>query len=110
MLCAGAGCGGVAEQAAKIDGVAKVLCADDAVLGAKLAEPTAAPFVPSHPRAADGFDTPSLRFVGGTAPYFHDGRFATLEDLLMNPGGRMGHTLHLSRRDALALTAYLETL
>lgn len=76
----------------------------------KLAEPTAAPFVPSNPRAEDGFDTPSLRFVGGTAPYFHDGRFATLEDLLMNPGGRMGHTLHLSRRDALALTAYLETL
>src|SRR5262245_789877 len=24
------------------------------------------------------FDTPSLKFVAGTAPYFHDGRFPTL--------------------------------
>ena len=28
------------------------------------------------------FDTPSLQFVGGTAPYFHDGRYPTLIDLL----------------------------
>lgn len=42
VLCAGAGCGSAAEAAAKIDGVAKVLCADDASYGNGLAEPVAA--------------------------------------------------------------------
>ena len=42
VLCAGASCGGAAEAAAKIDGVAKVLCADDASYGNGLAEPVAA--------------------------------------------------------------------
>jgi cytochrome c peroxidase len=56
------------------------------------------------------FDTPSLRFVSGTAPYFHDGRYRTLEEVLEASDGRMGHTSRLSRDDLLALTAYLETL
>lgn len=42
VLCASAGCGGAAEAAAKLDGVAKVLCADDASYGNGLAEPIAA--------------------------------------------------------------------
>ena len=42
VLCAGASCGGAAEAAGKIDGVAKVLCADDASYGNGLAEPIAA--------------------------------------------------------------------
>jgi electron transfer flavoprotein alpha subunit len=42
ILCAGSGCGGAAEAAAKLDGVAKVLCADDAAYGHGLAEPIAA--------------------------------------------------------------------
>jgi electron transfer flavoprotein alpha subunit len=41
VLCAGAGCGGAAEAAAKITGVSKVLCADDAAYGNGLAEPIA---------------------------------------------------------------------
>ena len=41
VLCASAGCGDAALAAAKLDGVAKVLCADDAVYGNGLAEPTA---------------------------------------------------------------------
>ncbi|MBI1492933.1 MULTISPECIES: FAD-binding protein [Rhodobacterales] len=41
VLCAGAGCGGAAEAAAKLDGVSKVLCADDAAYGNGLAEPMA---------------------------------------------------------------------
>ena len=56
------------------------------------------------------FDTPSLRFVSGTAPYFHDGRFRSLEDVMEHSDGSMGHTMHLSRPDLLALVAYLETL
>jgi len=39
VLCAGAGCGDAASNAAKITGVAKVLCADDAAYGNGLAEP-----------------------------------------------------------------------
>jgi len=41
VLCASAGCGSAAEAAAKLDGVAKVLCADDAAYGNGLAEPIA---------------------------------------------------------------------
>jgi len=42
VLCAGSGCGAAAEQAATLEGVAKVLCADDPSLGHGLAEPVAA--------------------------------------------------------------------
>ena len=56
------------------------------------------------------FDTPSLRFVGGTAPYFHDGRYATLHELLVATDGKMGHTSHLTPADLDALEAYLTTL
>ena len=56
------------------------------------------------------FDTPSLRFVGGTAPYFHDGRYATLGDLLRGVDGTMGHTGSLSGDELRALEAYLEDL
>jgi len=42
ILCAGASAAGAAADAAKIDGVAKVLCAEDDSLGHRLAEPTAA--------------------------------------------------------------------
>jgi DNA-binding beta-propeller fold protein YncE len=63
--------------------------------------------------AVDGaatFDTPSLRFVGGTAPYFHDGRYPTLHALLVGSDGKMGHTKQLSRPDLDALEAYLRSL
>ncbi len=42
VLCAGATCSAAADEAAKISGVAKVLCAEDALYGHRLAEPTAA--------------------------------------------------------------------
>jgi len=42
VLCASAGCSGAADAVAKLDGVAKVLCADDASYGNGLAEPVAA--------------------------------------------------------------------
>jgi cytochrome c553 len=55
-------------------------------------------------------DTPSLRYVGATAPYFHDGRYASLRAMLTDPSHRMGHVDVLTTRDVDALTAYLETL
>ncbi|APX90110.1 electron transfer flavoprotein subunit alpha [Brevirhabdus pacifica] len=42
VLCTGASCAAAAETAAKIDGVAKVLCAEDPLYGHRLAEPVAA--------------------------------------------------------------------
>jgi cytochrome c peroxidase len=57
-----------------------------------------------------GFDTPSLRFIRGTAPYFHDGRYPTLEALLEDPTSTMGHADTLSVQDRAALAAYLRTL
>ncbi len=56
------------------------------------------------------FKTPSLHFVGGTGPYFHDGRYKTLHDLLRDIDGRMGHTKHLTSADLDALESYLRTL
>lgn len=56
------------------------------------------------------FKTPSLRFVAGTAPYFHDGSVATLEQLVAGNNNRMGKTTHLSKADQQALVAFLKTL
>ncbi|MEM1302230.1 MAG: FAD-binding protein [Pseudomonadota bacterium] len=41
ILCAGGSCGGAAEAAAKLDGVTKVICAEDDAYGHDLAEPVA---------------------------------------------------------------------
>jgi hypothetical protein len=54
------------------------------------------------------FDTPSLRFLAGRAPYFHDGRYQTVRELLEAVDGTMGHTKHLSDQGFDALQAYLE--
>ena len=42
VLCCGATCAGAAQEAARIAGVTKVLCAEDALYGHRLAEPVAA--------------------------------------------------------------------
>ena len=42
VLCAGATCAAAADEAAKIDGVARVLCAENPLYGHRLAEPVAA--------------------------------------------------------------------
>jgi mono/diheme cytochrome c family protein len=56
------------------------------------------------------FDTPSLALLAGRAPYFHDGRFASLRELLAAKGDNMGHTSQLSPSDLAALEAFLATL
>ena len=56
------------------------------------------------------FRTPPLLHVGATAPYFHDGRYPTLERLLADNFDRMGQTSHLPPGDVHALAAFLRTL
>jgi mono/diheme cytochrome c family protein len=56
------------------------------------------------------YKVPSLLFVGGTPPYYHDGSAATLEDLIEHDKDRMGKTRHLSADERAALVAYLRTL
>lgn len=56
------------------------------------------------------FETPSLRFIAQSAPYFHDGRYATLLEMINGCDGRMGTTKHLLEDDKASLVAYLETL
>ncbi|MFO0590078.1 MAG: hypothetical protein U0441_21230 [Polyangiaceae bacterium] len=58
----------------------------------------------------DGFRTPPLLFVGGTGPYYHDGRYPTLEALLADNLDRMGQTSQLPPEDLKAIAAYLRTL
>ncbi len=60
-------------------------------------------------RTDGAFDTPSLRWVALSAPYFHDGRAETLYDVFALPGV---HQLvgTLIQEDIDALIAYLETL
>ncbi|RYE91926.1 MAG: hypothetical protein EOO75_07845, partial [Myxococcales bacterium] len=60
--------------------------------------------------AGQKLDTPTLRFVSGTAPYFHDGRYPTLMSMLEANDHAMGHAMHLNREQRLSLVAYLESL
>ncbi len=55
-------------------------------------------------------DTPSLRFVADTAPYMHDGRYATLRETLVHTDPTMGATGHLREREIADLIAYLRVL
>jgi cytochrome c peroxidase len=59
------------------------------------------------------FSVPSLRGVAGTAPYFHDGRFATLRDVIpvkLALLGEMGFGEPLSEQEIADLIAFLEIL
>jgi hypothetical protein len=56
------------------------------------------------------FDVPSLRYVGLSAPYFHDGSAATIEQLIEDNGDKMGTTGALSALEKKALAAYLRSL
>jgi len=72
---------------------------------------------PLKPWSSPGFDAdeapfraPSLLFVGGTAPYYHDGSAPSLERLVLDNKDRMGKTKQLSPADQRALVAFLRTL
>lgn len=76
-----------------------------------------------NPQDFGKFKTPSLRNVAVSAPYMHDGRFATLEEVIdhYDSGGKRSPTvsplmkysedgLQLSQEDKDALVAFLKTL
>lgn len=56
------------------------------------------------------FETPSLRFIAARGPYFHDGRYSTIRELLVATDGKMGKVGHLPTKDLDALVAYVESL
>jgi cytochrome c peroxidase len=56
--------------------------------------------------SACDFDTPTLRGIFATAPYFHDGSAATLRDAV----DRLPAAAALSSDDRAALVQYLEIL
>jgi cytochrome c peroxidase len=56
------------------------------------------------------FRTPPLRYVAGAGPYFHDGRYDTLEAVIDQNLDRMGNTTSLSADDRSALVAFLRSL
>jgi len=70
-----------------------------------------------HMRGA--FKTPSLRNIINTAPYFHDGRFTTLEQVVRyyaNPPAWTRPDEHelrpgfeLTEKEIVALTAFLQS-
>jgi YVTN family beta-propeller protein len=57
-------------------------------------------------------DTPTLRFLYDSAPYLHDGRAATLRDVLTikNPNDEHGVTSHLTELELGDLIAFLSAL
>jgi DNA-binding beta-propeller fold protein YncE len=56
------------------------------------------------------FKTPSLNYLVGHPPYFHDGSAASIEELIERNANRMGQTAHLSSEERAALVAFLKTL
>jgi YVTN family beta-propeller protein len=60
----------------------------------------------------DRFDTPALRGVARNAPYLHDGRAATLEEVFTkhDPKQRHGAAHTLTREELADLLAYLKSL
>ncbi len=60
--------------------------------------------------ASRRFDTPSLVGAASSGPYFHDGRYPSLEDVLERGDDKMGHTRHLDASERAALVAYMTSL
>lgn len=80
------------------------------------------PFLdPENDELIGAFKTPSLRNVGDTAPYMHDGRFATLTEVVefydgLEARAALGHredsmvALDLTSEEKAVLLRFLETL
>jgi cytochrome c peroxidase len=75
--------------------------------------------ISKNPRDRGAFKTPTLREIARTAPYMHDGSFATLEDVIdfYSEGGRPNPFLdsdirpvRFSPEEKRALVAFLQSL
>ena len=68
--------------------------------------------VTADERIGPAFNTPSLRGVYDTAPYFHDGSAATLHEAVTRPGGSGEHDVRgaLAAADIEDLVAFLLSL
>jgi mono/diheme cytochrome c family protein len=64
----------------------------------------------SHPIGGIAIATPSLHYVTGTAPYFHDGRYKDLRTLLTSSDPDMGSGRALPSTDLDALESYVRSL
>lgn len=60
--------------------------------------------------APAAYKVPSLLFVGGSEPYYHDGSARTLDELVEKNMDRMGKTSHLSADERAALVAFMRSL
>jgi cytochrome c peroxidase len=82
----------------------------------KSADPKAKPAAeaPAEPKAVgtDSFDTPTLLEMYRTGPYLHDGRAATLKDVvtIFNKEDKHGETSKLSAQEIDDLVAFLMSL
>jgi YVTN family beta-propeller protein len=61
-------------------------------------------------RKGTSFDTPSLRGIHSTAPYFHDGTMQTLDDLVKAAAGQHGDTRMLTAAERHDLVEYLRSI
>ncbi len=62
------------------------------------------------PEPNQAFKTPSLLFLEGHAPYFHDGSASSIEALVTENHTRMGNTDALTPEERADLIAFLKTL
>ncbi len=92
---------------ASLDLAGPVLLHDVGTCGA---DDVAHPDRDGHAREACKFDTPSLTGIASSAPYLHDGRAATLADVLAQTRGKMGHIEQLSADQTAALVEYMRSL
>ena len=72
--------------------------------GTDLQSHDVSPLGPNGESSGQAYDTPSLRFLWMSAPYFHDGSAATLREVFTMPGV---HQLSVEPADLDALIAYL---
>jgi YVTN family beta-propeller protein len=97
---------GAGNPTLDLDGPIKLHDIGTCVIGGDFPDQPAPDEVVGKMHTACDFDTPTLRGIFATAPYFHDGSAATLRDAV----DRLPFTQGMSSDDKDALVAYVKTL